>query len=282
MDCETARTIFSDPLRKSLPPRVSSQLEKHLAACAQCAKNKSQFTAMWALIEPTSVTTPDALSENTLKHIQRLIQKESKGLNLWRLLTAFGCGLVLALFCIGSLNHQIDLKGFSVATIASCMAWWAGLFVLSCAVALGRYRFGKVRLGFITSTAVMSVGLIMLGTYFYPKLDLLKAWLSSGMGNSLALVLGSGMSHLAFGFLLALIPTFLAALYFGRQIHKSWFLHGFGAAVGFLLLLLPNMYIQCCFVPFTLASLLVFGMALGGFSGTLGALGLYQKFPQAI
>lgn len=273
MDCQNALEMIPAYLAGESAPG----LEAHLDACPACSQERRAREALWRSMVVAPASTPAALRGRTLHHIQSLLKEEvAPALGLRKLAAALIMGLLAALGAILSLSHQVDLKAFSAGGIATCVTWWAGLFILAGCLIVGKYRLGRIRLGFVASTAAASVGLILVGTYFCPKLELLRSWQTSLLGGLLAAAGGPGLSHLAFGFVYAVLPTFLVTLYFGRYLYGPWLRHGILAAAAFLTLLLPSLYIQCCFLPLTMAVLLAVGVALGGFSGTLAGLGIYR------
>lgn len=273
MDCRNALELIPAYLAGESAPG----LEAHLDACPSCSREKRARETLWRSMAAAESPTPAALRGRTLHHIQALLKEEAApALSLKRLALAFVTGLLAALGAILSLSHQVDLKVFSTGGIATCVTWWAGLFILAGCLIIGKHRLGRVHLAFVASTAAASVGLIMLGTYFCPKLELLSWWQASVLGGLLGTLGGPGLSHLAFGFVYAVLPTFLVTIYFGRHLYGPWLRQSVWAAVAFLALLLPSLYVQCCFLPLGAAALLALGVTLGGLLGPLTALGLYR------
>lgn len=277
MDCRNAVEMIPAFLAGEPAPG----LEGHLNACPSCSREKRALEALWLSMASTQAPTPAALRGRTLHHIQSLLKDEAApALGLGKLAAAVVLGLLAALGAIYSLSHQVDLRAFSTGGIATCVTWWAGLFILAGCLIVGKHRLGRIQMAFVASTAAASVGLIMVGTYFCPKFELMRLWQSSVLGYFLGAAGGPGLSHLAFGFVYAVLPTFLVTVYFGRHLYGPWLRQGLWAAAAFLALLLPNLYVQCCFLPVTLGALLAFGVALGSLTGTLGALGLRRFSPR--
>lgn len=278
MNCQNALELIPAYLAGETAPG----LEAHLDACPSCSREKRTQGALWRTLAVPKAPTPAALRGRTLHHIQSLLKEDAApALSLKRLTVAFLMGLVATMGAVLSLSSQVDLNAFSAGGIAVCVTWWAGLFILAGCLIVGNHRLGRVHMAFVASTAAASVGFIMLGTYFCPKLELLRWWQASVLGGLLGTMGGSGLSHLAFGFVYAVLPTFLLTLYFGRHLYGPWLRQGVWAAAAFLALLLPNLYVQCCFLPLTLAILLALGVALGSLLGPLAALGVYRFSPRA-
>ncbi len=226
------------------------------------------------------VNTPRSLRASTLDRVRDLLREErsslAAGLSLRQLFLTLLAGAALASLGLWSLSRQINLGAIPLAAVSACTIWLSGLFILSSSLIVGHYRYGRLKLDTISSIGIAGAGLLFVGTYFCPQLQLIAYWLGSPPGRFFTDQLGEGLSHVVFGFFYAMIPTLLVSITFGRKISSDRMRHGILAALMFLFLLLPSIYIQCFYLPLSIAALTAFGVILGGFGGTLGGLGIYR------
>lgn len=282
MDCRDFQERQWDRLAEGLDAAQERALRLHQENCPSCAAAAADSERVWEFLDVVpAVETPGAVRESAFSSIQSLLEQDRKAVeepapSPARLFFAMLSGAALTALSLWSLNRQVGLQVFSTAGIAACAAWWTGLFALSIGMAASRFRYGRLRLGLVSSIGAGGAGILLIGTAFCPKLDLLALWQNSLLGGGLTASWGAEAGHLAFGVLYALLPTLGVSLYFGRRLRKDWILNALWVSVGFLLLMAPNLYAQCCFIPASLAGFLTAGIALGSLGGALGGLGTHR------
>lgn len=283
MNCDEARNELPALAQGSLGQERRMAIEAHISSCQSCAKDWTAAKAVWSSLDMlTEVPTPHSLRERLSSQIVSLLDAEARaGIGIHKLLGALLSGIVLALLGIWSLNKQVNLETFTTAGISGCAVLWAGLFIATSCLIMGRFRLGGTAMSPVASTALASTGMVLLGTYFCPKLELLRFWLASLPGEALAAAGGMGLSHFAFGCLYATVPTFLAALYFGSRLKGPWLKEGLWTAAGFILLLSPSLYVQCSFLPMAMGVFLIAGVFVGSLGGALAALRLQHTLLRA-
>ena len=281
MDCRTFREKWLEHRTGELAGEEAEALEAHLRACDACARFAAQANGVWNSLDASAtVQTPRTLRASTLDRVRDLLQEErsslAPALSLRQLLATLIAGAALASLGLWSLSRQMNLRAIPLAAVSACTIWLSGLFILSSSLIVGHYRYGRLKLDTISSIGIAGAGLLFAGTYFCPQLELIEYWLGSNPGRFFTDQLGEGMSHVVFGFFYAMIPTLVVSITFGRQISSDRMRHGILAALMFLFLLLPSVYIQCFYLPLSIAALTALGVILGGFGGTLGGLGIHR------
>lgn len=122
ISCERAWELLSQQLDEPLSPQEKQELEKHLAACPSCRKDKEELEQLdQALRNLGEIQAPADFTQRVMAQVQQQTQSKPKVIPLWRRpqVRALAGLAACALLCIGiyrSLPQDGNLSGGMVTS----------------------------------------------------------------------------------------------------------------------------------------------------------------------
>lgn len=268
----------------------NAQLESHAQNCANCAAALNEIRAVWRTLEvwpeqplPAHVVLsiheqardPQATA-NEIPVISRFQQ-----LFVQTPVRAFGLGLLTAIVATIMLSLRIDFSLIHPLGLMITGALWTTLFGLVYYMLTAERDQGGLSWKLPAQVALLASGLFITFTCLNPMPCSVQYCSTRGPAQAFWASLSPETAYCIFGGFYAMLPMTIAS-FFSAKKHARWnqiFRGGSLAAIMFVFLLAPSIYLQC--TPFAL------GLLLGWFSGALagavvgGTVGYWVRYKLA-
>jgi len=267
-----------------------AQLENHPQSCANCAAEMSAMRAVWKTLDVWQEQTVPAPLAVAIREQARLHQpvtsEESLIVRLRQLfmqnpIRALGLGLLTAIIATIMLSLRIDFSLIHPVGLMITGALWTALFGLVYYMLTFERDTGGFSWKLPAQVALIAIGLFIAFTCLNPMPCSVQYCSTNGPAQTVCSNLSPATAYCIFGGFYAMLPMTIAS-YFSAKKHarrNQIFRRGSLAALMFVLLLAPSIYLQC--TPFA------FGLLIGWLSGALvgavigGTVGYWVRYKLA-
>lgn len=267
-----------------------AQLENHAQNCTACAAEWRELRATWKTLDVWSEQKiPAALAlaiREQARHPQLATNEVSLVARLRQLLVqnpirAFGLGLLTAIIATIILSLRIDFSLIHPLGLTITGALWTALFGLVYYILTVERDQGGLSWKLPAQASLLAIGLFIAFTCLNPMPCSVQYCSTKGPAQTFWSSLSPETAYCIFGGFYAMLPMTIAS-YFSAKKHarrNQIFRRGSLAAVMFVFLLAPSIYLQC--TPFA------FGLLIGWFSGALvgavvgGTVGYWVRYKLA-
>jgi len=288
--CENFQEDLPALLSDEPAAEQKAQLENHAQSCANCAAAMSEMRAVWKTLDVWHEQTIPAAVALSIRE-QALLQQsvaseESLVVRLRQLfvqnpIRALGLGLLTAIIATIMLALRVDFSLIHPLGLTITGALWTALFGLVYCMLTAERDQGGLSWKLPAQVALIAMGLFIAFTCLNPMPCSVQYCSTNGPAQTFCSKLSPETSYCIFGGFYAMLPMTIAS-YFSAKKHarrNQIFRRGSLAAVMFVFLLAPSVYLQC--TPFA------FGLLIGWLSGALvgavigGAVGYWVRYKLA-
>jgi len=267
-----------------------TQLEDHQQSCANCAAAMSEMRAVWKTLEvwhEQTIPAAVALSiREQARHPQFVTNEVGLVVRLRQLfvqspIRALGLGLLTAIIATIMLSLRVDFSLIPPLGLTITGALWTALFGLVYYMLTVEREQSGLSWKLPAQVALIAIGLFIAFTCLNPMPCSVQYCSTSGPAQTFCSNLSPETAYCIFGGFYAMLPMTIAS-YFSAKKHSrrpQIFRRGSLAALMFVLLLAPSVYLQC--TPFA------FGLLIGWLSGALvgavigGTVGYWVRYKLA-
>jgi len=264
-----------------------AQLEKHAPSCANCAAEMSEMRAVWKTLDVWQEQTVPAPLAVAIREQARLHQpvtsEESLVVRVRQLfvqspIRALALGLLTAIIATIMLSFRVDFSLIHPLGLTITGALWTALFGLVYYMLTAERDEGGLSWKLPAQVALIATGLFIAFTCLNPMPYSVQYCSANGPAQTFCSSLSRETAYCIFGGFYAMLPMTIASYFSAKKHarHNKIFRRGSLAALMFVLLLAPSVYLQC--TPFA------FGLLIGWFSGALvgavigGTVGYWVRY----
>lgn len=290
----TACEKFQEDLLTLLADESSAEqkarLENHAQSCTTCAAEMSEMRAVWKTLDVWPEQTIPApllhLIRAQARHPQMAVNEINLIARLRQLvmqnpIRAFGLGLLTAIIATIILSLRIDFSLIHPLGLTITGALWTALFGLVYYMLTVEREQSGLSWKLPAQVSLLAIGLFIAFTCLNPMPCSVEYCSTRGPAQTFWSSLSPETAYCIFGGFYAMLPMTIAAYFSAKKhVRRNHILRrGSLAAVMFVFLLAPSIYLQCA--PFAL------GLLVGWFSGALvgavvgGTVGYWVRYKLA-
>lgn len=285
--CEKLQAELPALLANEPAAERQAHLASHAQNCASCAAEMSELRAVWKTLDGWQEQTLPAALALSIRERARLprpaTSEENLVVRLRQLfapnpIRALGLGLLTAVIATIMLSLRIDFSLIHPLGLTIAGALWTALLGLVYYMLTVERDESGLPWKLPAQAALIAIGLFIAFTCLNPMPCSVQYCSAKGPAQTFCSNLSPATAYCIFGGFYAMLPMTIASFFSAKKHARGnkIFRRGSLAALMFVLLLAPSVYLQC--TPFA------FGLLIGWLSGALvgavigGTVGYWVRY----